>query len=285
MCILKTKIDFAALITVNNANPNGDPLNGNRPRTTYTGKGEISDVCIKRKIRNRLQDLGENIFVQSNDRTDDGYKSLSERASGEIKDFADNDEYSKKACEKWFDVRAFGQVFAVKSKGKENSGVSVGIRGPVTIHQAVSIDTVDINSMQITKSVNSETTETGKKSSDTMGSKHMVQFGLYEIKGSINVQLAEKTGFTEDDAEKIKECLKTLFINDCSSARPDGSMEVQKIYWWKHNCKDGQYSSKKVHDSLKITVKEGVKCPESFDDYDIRLENFEDLIPEEINGI
>lgn len=285
MCILKTKIDFAALITVNNANPNGDPLNGNRPRTTYTGKGEISDVCIKRKIRNRLQDLGENIFVQSNDRTDDGYKSLSERASGEIKDFADNDEYSKKACEKWFDVRAFGQVFAFKSKGKENSGVSVGIRGPVTIHQAVSIDTVDINSMQITKSVNSETTETGKKSSDTMGSKHMVQFGLYEIKGSINVQLAEKTGFTEDDAEKIKECLKTLFINDCSSARPDGSMEVQKIYWWKHNCKDGQYSSKKVHDSLKITVKEGVKCPESFDDYDIRLENFEDLIPEEINGI
>ena len=285
MCILKTKIDFAALITVNNANPNGDPLNGNRPRTTYTGKGEISDVCIKRKIRNRLQDLGENIFVQSNDRTDDGYKSLSERASGEIKDFADNDEYAKKACENWFDVRAFGQVFAFKSKGKENSGVSVGIRGPVTIHQAVSIDTVDINSMQITKSVNSETTETGKKSSDTMGSKHMVQFGLYEIKGSINVQLAEKTGFTEDDAEKIKECLKTLFINDCSSARPDGSMEVQKIYWWKHNCKDGQYSSKKVHDSLKITVKEGVKCPESFDDYDIRLENFEDLIPEEINGI
>ena len=204
MCILKTKIDFAALITVNNANPNGDPLNGNRPRTTYTGKGEISDVCIKRKIRNRLQDLGENIFVQSNDRTDNGYKSLSERASGEIKDFADNDEYAKKACEKWFDVRAFGQVFAFKSKGKENSGVSVGIRGPVTIHQAVSIDTVDINSMQITKSVNSETTETGKKSSDTMGSKHMVQFGLYEIKGSINVQLAEKTGFQKMMLKKSK---------------------------------------------------------------------------------
>ncbi len=285
MCILKNKIDFAVLITVNNANPNGDPLNGNRPRTTYTGKGEISDVCIKRKIRNRLQDLGENIFVQSSDRTSDGYKSLSDRASGEIKGYANNDEYAKKACEKWFDVRAFGQVFAYKNKDKDNPGVSVGVRGPVTIHQAVSIDTVDINTMQITKSVNSETTETGKKSSDTMGSKHMIQFGLYEIKGSINVQLAEKTGFTEDDAEKIKECFRTLFINDCSSARPDGSMEVQKIYWWKHSCKDGQYSSKKIHDSLKITVKEGVKCPESFEDYDIRLENFEDLIPEEINGI
>ena len=103
MCILKLKLISVALITVNNDKlANGDPLNGNRPRTTYTGKGEISDVCIKRKIRNRLQDLGENIFVQSNDRTDDGYKSLSERASGEIKDFADNDEYAKKACEKWF---------------------------------------------------------------------------------------------------------------------------------------------------------------------------------------
>lgn len=90
---------------------------------------------------------------------------------------------------------------------------------------------------------------------------------------------------SNNDAEKIKECFRTLFINDCSSARPDGSMEVQKIYWWKHNCKDGQYSSKKIHDSLKITVKEGVKCPESFDDYDIKLENFDDLIPEEINGI
>lgn len=286
MCILKNKIDFAVLVTVNNANPNGDPLNGNRPRTTYTGKGEISDVCIKRKIRNRLQDLGENIFVQSSDRTDDGYKSLSERASGEIKDYSNNDEYAKKACEKWFDVRAFGQVFAYKkSKDNDKSSVSVGVRGPVTIHQAASIDAVDINTMQITKSVNSEPTETGKKSSDTMGSKHMVQFGLYVIKGSINVQLAEKTGFTEDDAEKIKECFRTLFINDCSSARPDGSMEVQKIYWWKHNCKDGQYSSKKIHNSLKITVKEGVKCPESFDDYDIKLENFNDLIPEEINGI
>ena len=78
MSILKNKIDFAALVSVRNANPNGDPLNGNRPRTTYTGNGEISDVCIKRKIRNRLQDMGEKIFVQSNDRSDDGYTSLEE---------------------------------------------------------------------------------------------------------------------------------------------------------------------------------------------------------------
>jgi CRISPR-associated protein Csd2 len=283
MSILKNKIDFAALVSVRNANPNGDPLNGNRPRTTYTGNGEISDVCIKRKIRNRLQDMGEKIFVQSNDRSDDGYTSLSERASKTITEYSSNEEYAKKACQTWFDVRAFGQVFAFKSKDKDEDGVSVGVRGPVTVHQAISISPVDINSMQITKSVNSEPGE--KKGSDTMGSKHMVEFGLYLIKGSINVHLAEKTGFTEEDADKIKECLRNLFVNDCSSARPDGSMEVIKIYWWKHNNKTGQYSSAKVHRSLEVNLKDGVSYPSSIDDYEIRLLPLEGLEPEIIDGV
>lgn len=284
MNTLENKIDFVVLISVTNANPNGDPLNGNRPRTTYSGIGEISDVCIKRKIRNRLQDMGEAIFVQSADRCDDGFGSLSERASQTITDYSTNDEYAKLACEKWFDVRAFGQVFAYK-KGKEKDSVSVGVRGPVSIRQASSVSPVDINSMQITKSVNSESTEDGKKSSDTMGSKHMVEFGLYQIKGAINVQLAEKTGFTQEDAEKIKECLRTLFINDSSSARPDGSMEVLHLYWWQHNNKIGQYSSAKVHDSVKITLKEGVAAPQSVEDYDITLLPLDGLTPEIIDGI
>ena len=283
MSILTNKIDFAVLVTVKNANPNGDPLNGNRPRTTYTGLGEISDVCIKRKIRNRLQDMGEKIFVQSNDRSDDGFKSLSERASKNITEYASNDDYAVKACAKWIDVRTFGQVFAFKNAEKGKDGVSVGVRGPVTIHQSASISAIDINSMQITKSVNSEPAE--KKSSDTMGSKHMVEFGLYEIKGSINVQLAEKTGFSNDDAEKIKECLRTLFINDCSAARPDGSMEVVKIFWWKHNNKIGQYSSAKVHASLAVTPKDEKKYPVSIDDYNIELKELDGLVPEIIDGI
>lgn len=285
MGILENKIDFAVLVSVNNANPNGDPLDGNRPRTTYTGQGEISDVCIKRKIRNRLQDMGEKIFVQSNERADDGYKSLSERASKNIGDYSSMDEYAQKACGLWFDVRAFGQVFAFKAnkEDKNKEGVSVPVRGPVSIHQAISISPVDINSMQITKSVNSEPAD--KKSSDTMGSKHMVEFGLYLIKGSINVQLAEKTGFTEEDAEKIKEALRTLFENDASSARPDGSMEVLKVYWWRHNSKTGQYSSAKVHHSLKITLKENVDYPTSPDDYNIALTELDGLVPEIIDGI
>ena len=285
MSSLNNKIDFIVLARVTNANPNGDPLNGNRPRTTYTGQGEISDVCIKRKIRNRFQDMGENVFVQSADRSDDGYASLSERASGNITSYKSADDYAAQACEKWIDVRTFGQVFAFKNSGKKDKGdgVSVGVRGPVSIHQAVSCSPVDINSMQITKSVNSEPAE--KKSSDTMGMKHFVEFGLYKIKGSINVQLAEKTGFSEEDAEKLKEALRTLFINDASAARPDGSMEVVSVYWWRHSNKIGQYSAAKVHDSLKITLKEEVQIPASVDDYEITLENLPGLEPEIIAGM
>ncbi|MBP7187490.1 MAG: type I-C CRISPR-associated protein Cas7/Csd2 [Ruminococcus sp.] len=287
MGVLHNKIDFSMLITAKNANPNGDPLNGNRPRENYDGLGEISDVCIKRKIRNRLQDIGEKIFVQSDDRCDDGFDSLRARADGNeaIKAISkgkntDRDEYAKTACAEWIDVRSFGQVFAFKG-----DAVSVGVRGPVSIQQAVSVSPVDIVSMQITKSVNSEGGKEGK-ASDTMGMKHRVEFGLYVINGSINCQLAEKTGFTDEDAEKIKQALLTLFENDTSSARPDGSMEVCRLYWWKHEGKTPKYSSAKVHRQLEVKLKEGVSRPSSFDDYDVKLnqldgldcEKYEDLI-------
>ena len=249
MSALQNKIDFALVIAVNHANPNGDPLNGNRPRETYDGHGEISDVCLKRKIRNRMMDMGECVFVQSDDRATDGFHSLKERAEA-VKELKtkDKDEYARIACETWLDVRSFGQVFAFK--GGKDDGVSVGVRGPVSIHPAFSADPIEIDSVQITKSVNSE--PAAKKSSDTMGMKHRVNFGLYTTFGSINCQLAEKTGFSENDAEVIKKALISLFENDVSSARPEGSMEVLRLYWWRHNCKNGQYSSAKVHRLLKV---------------------------------
>lgn len=284
---LQNKIDFALIITATNANPNGDPLNGNRPRQDIDGHGEISDVCIKRKLRNRLQDMGEKVFVQSDDRCDDGIGSLHERvkANKTLTDLSkgkstNRDEFAKAACAEWIDVRSFGQVFAFK-----DDAVSVGVRGPVSIRQAVSVSPVDVISMQITKSVNSESGKEGK-ASDTMGTKHRVAFGLYVVNGSINCQLAEKTGFTEEDAEKIKQALLTLFENDSSSARPDGSMEVCRLYWWKHSCKTPKYSSAKVHRLLSVKTKNGVKRPACFNDYDIVLnsldgldvEKYEDLI-------
>ena len=284
MSMLENKIDFTVIITAKNANPNGDPLNGNRPRESFDGCGEISDVCIKRKIRNRLQDMGEKIFVQSDERCDDGADSLHTRAQKNeaLKNYlksknTDRDEFAKIACKEWIDVRSFGQVFAFKG-----DSVSVGVRGPVSIQQAISVSPVDIVSMQITKSVNGESGKEGK-ASDTMGTKHRVEFGLYVINGSINCQLAEKTGFTEEDAEKIKNALCTLFENDCSSARPEGSMEVCRVYWWKHDCRTPKVSSAKVHRSVKITLKDGIVKPSSFDDYDISVEPLEGAAPEIID--
>jgi len=288
---LKNKIDFPAIITASGANPNGDPLNRNIPRTTYSGLGEISDVCIKRKIRNRLLDMGESIFVQSEDKKVDGYASLRERAKAnkelsEAEKNKDKDQFVKVACKSWIDVRSFGQVFAFKGKKDESGdGLSVGVRGPVSVHPAFSVDSIDITSIQITKSVNSETTENAKKSSDTMGMKHRVDFGVYILKGSINVQLAELTGFSEEDAEKIKESIRTLFVNDSSSARPDGSMEVVKLYWWKHNSKIGQYSSAKVHRLLNVEKKPEVETPTSINDYNIKLDKLEGLCAEEYEGL
>lgn len=274
--MIDKKIDFLGIISVHNANPNGDPLSANRPRETYDGLGEITDVCLKRKIRNRLQDMGEEIFVKMTERADDGYNSLSERAKAEVKDYKTNDEYAKLACEHWLDVRAFGQVFAFKGASKKDS-VSVGVRGPVSIHPAFSVDPVDISSIQITKSVNSEPTKDGSKSSDTMGMKHRVDFGVYILKGSINCQLSEKTGFNEDDAKKIKEAIITIFENDASAARPDGSMTLEKLYWWTHSSKLGDYPSSKVHNQVQIKLKEGKDVASSIDDYIIDYQQLEKL--------
>lgn len=271
---LQHKIDFAVILTVDHANPNGDPLNGGRPRTDYEGFGEISDVCLKRKMRDRLLEAGQAIFVQSDDRKVDNMPSLAHRAMSkefglgeDAFQFAKKDkeqakkkaETMRKACAKWYDVRAFGQLFAFKGKSKKEDGeqgadadgVSIAIRGPVSVHTAISVEPVSVSSMQITKSVSGEG-DGSKKSSDTMGTKHRVDRGVYVFYGSINPQLAGRTGFSDEDAATLKSVLPRLFENDASSARPEGSMAVKTVFWWEHNCASGQFSSAKVHKSLTV---------------------------------
>ena len=278
MAVLTKKIDFIGFITVERSNPNGDPLNGNQPRTDYGGYGEISDVCLKRKLRNRLQDAGEKILVQSNERADDGCDSIRARveenpAMEKPLKMKDKEQgrtriFAEEACKAWIDVRAFGQVFALKEAKKQGiDSVSVGVRGPVTLHTAVSLDPVTITGVQITKSVNNEPGD--KKGSDTMGMKYRVDFGVYKFQGSINVQLAEKTGFSEEDAAKIKEALRTIFENDASSARPEGSMEMNRFYWIEHGSKTGNTPSAKVHRSVLAQKKEGIETPARIEDYTI----------------
>lgn len=255
---LEYKIDFAVIFSVKNANPNGDPLNGNRPRVDYEGFGEISDVCLKRKIRNRLLADGEPIFVQSDDNKIDGMTSLKNRAESDEYGLGKDAFNSKKtksmdaaklACKKWLDVRSFGQLFAFSGSGKD--GVSIPIRGPVTIHSAFSIEPVSVTSTQITKSVSGEG-DGSKKSSDTMGMKHRVDKAVYVTYGAMSPQLSERTGFSDQDAQTIKNVLPMLFEGDASSARPEGSMTVEKVIWWEHNSKSGQYSSAKVHRTLQV---------------------------------
>lgn len=280
---LSKKIDFALIIEVNRANPNGDPLNGNRPRTDYDGYGEITDVCLKRKIRDRLQDAGLPIFVQSEDRKCDAMTSLKNRAIDPIVGLGEEafkfdlkkgvtpEATARAACEKWFDVRAFGQVFAwsadkLGKKGKKveeadssaevgtNStanGVSLPIRGPVTIQSAFSVAPVSVSTTQITKSVNGDG-EGGRRSSDTMGMKHRVDRGIYVTFGAITPQLAERTGFSDADAEALKSILPRLFEGDASSARPEGSMRVLQWFWWEQQGKTPRHSSAKVHRSLTV---------------------------------
>ena len=286
MSTLQNKIDFALVLRVRNANPNGDPLNGNRPRTDYGGFGEITDVCLKRKLRDRVQESGHAIFVQSDDRKVDAETSLRNRAESETNGLgkeawnpkkSKKDETAKKACAKWFDVRAFGQVFAFGKDG-DASGVSIPVRGPVTVQSAFSKEIVGVTSTQITKSVSGEG-DGSKRGADTMGMKHRVDQGVYECYGSINPQLAERTGFSDADADVIKAILPRLFENDASSARPDGSMQVLSVVWWKHNCKAGQHSAAKVHDSLRnLLNKDG-----SFDKNALR-QALTGLEPEIIDG-
>ena len=291
MATLSKKIDFAVIIKVKNANPNGDPLNGNRPRTDYDGFGEISDVCLKRKIRDRLLEKGEKIFVQSDDNKIDNYPNLRKRAEAELGDIKNIRDIRNKACGTWFDVRAFGQIFPFKGSnkkskkkgaedvsgtGKSATGVSIGIRGPVSIHPAFSLE--DISSQIISEQIIKSTSLEGdgiNRQSDQMGMKHRIgKEVIYVTFGSMNPQLAERTGFSDEDAVVIKEILPKLFENDASSARPEGSMVVEELIWWEHKLgKVGQYSSAKVHRTLNV------KPDGSFE-----LETLSGLEPEIIEG-
>lgn len=264
--MINNKVDFIFTIEVEGANPNGDPLTGNMPRVDGRGYGEISDVCLKRKIRNRMQDMGHDIFVKAADRSDDGFKSLEKRFESSFDKTTDDDKVEKKANLQWMDIRSFGQVFTYQKR-------SLGIRGPVSISVAKSVDPIETTTMQITKSVSGMEPKSGKtRSADTMGSKHFVDYGVYVVNGSVNCYFAEKTGFDEEDLKVLKECIRTLFVNDVSSARPDGSMEVRDIYWFNHSSKVGDVSSGKIKDLLIHDELDMNALKVRYEDYNFRLD-------------
>lgn len=249
------KIDFAVVLNVDGANPNGDPLMGNRPRQDLDGYGEMTDVSIKRKIRNRLQDMEQNILMQDNGRSDDGFKSIKSRidSCSDLKKAISKKDASlsyQLACKKWIDARLFGSVFAFKGVSS-----SIGIRGAVSITHARSISPIFIEEQMITKSLNTDDTPDGRRDSTTMAYKYTVNRSAYVFYGSVWPQLAEKNGVTDADIELLKEALISLFDSDASSTRPGGSMNVGHVFWWEHNGKQGNYPSGKVFRSLKLEPK------------------------------
>lgn len=262
--MMEHKIDFMVTVEVREANVNGDPLSGNMPRTDAKGYGLMSDVSIKRKIRNRMQDMGHKVFVQANDRIEDGLNSLEKRFKAQFSGKEADEEINEKANQIWLDVRSFGQVFTyLKDR-------SFAIRGPVSVSMARSLEPIIISSLQITRSTNGvEPKKAGGRSSDTMGTKHFVDYGVYVIKGSINANFAEKAGFSAEDATVIKEALVSLFENDASAARPEGSMRVREVFWFTHSNKLGNVSSARIFDLLEFDKEKQDK--DSYEDYAIHL--------------
>ena len=274
--MLENKIDFMVTIEVREANANGDPLSGNMPRTDAKGHGLISDVAIKRKIRNRMQDFGHPTFVQAGDRIEDEFRSLEKRFSNQFNAKDSDEDIEEKANKLWLDVRLFGQVFTYLKK-------SIGVRGPVSINMAKSLEPIVISSLQITRSTNGmEAKNESGRSSDTMGMKYFVDYGVYLLKGSINPNFAEKTGFSTEDVEVIKQALVSLFENDASSARPEGSMRVREVFWFTHSNKLGNISSARVFDLFEFDKENQEK--NTYEDYGIHL-NQEKLAEYENKGL
>lgn len=274
--MLENKIDFMVTIEVREANANGDPLSGNMPRTDAKGHGLISDVAIKRKIRNRMQDFGHPTFVQAGDRIEDEFRSLEKRFSNQFNAKDSDEDIEEQANKLWLDVRSFGQVFTYLKK-------SIGVRGPVSINMAKSLEPIVISSLQITRSTNGmEAKNESGRSSDTMGMKYFVDYGVYLLKGSINPNFAEKTGFSTEDVEVIKQALVSLFENDTSSARPEGSMRVREVFWFTHSNKLGNISSARVFDLFEFDKENKEK--NTYEDYGIHL-NQEKLSEYENKGL
>ena len=264
------RIDFMGLISVSMANPNGDPLNCNIPRTDCEGYGIISDVCIKRKLRDRLAESGEDILIMPQK---DPYDCLAQRIQelGAL----DNSEFVDAAARRWYDVRAFGQVFC--GTGKRGSR-SVSVRGAVTIQRAVSVDPVEIVELPLTRCVNGA--QVCGKSSDTMGSRAYVGYGLYLLKGSVCAAYAKRNGFSAEDTEKLLGILPRMFDNDASAARPEGSMVVERLYIWRHGSALGRYPAAKVFSTIRPRLREGCTSPRCFADYIIEEQHLDGLTPE-----
>lgn len=284
MSAINNRYEFLILFDVENGNPNGDPDAGNMPRVDpETSNGIVTDVCIKRKIRNYVElvkenEPGFNIIIKPdrplNSKFKDAYDELGLGKSKKGKNL-DNEKSARDfMCKNYYDVRTFG---AVMSTGDYSCGI---VRGPVQINFARSIDPIFPQDITITRQA--KTDEKRMEGGDTeMGKKSIVPYGLYKAEGYISAMLAQKvTGFSDEDLELLWEAIINMFEHDRSAAR--GKMTLRKLYIFKHNSAIGNIPASILFDKIKISKKDEIITPRSFNDYSITID---ENMPEDVEFI
>ena len=268
---IKNRYDFVYLFDVQDGNPNGDPDGDNAPRTDYeTGQGLVTDVCLKRKVRNYVQiKMGEDqlnqIFVKEgavlNNEIKKAYKALDLKPKEKGKESDNKDKARQYMCEHYYDIRTFG---AVMSTG-DNAGQ---VRGAVQLTFARSIDPVVTSEHTVTRMA--VTDEKDKEKERTMGRKATVPYGLYRAHGFISAALARETTFSEDDLDLLWEALKNMFDLDRSAAR--GLMAARRLIVFKHKDDLGNAPAHKLFELVKVEAKDPSRPARSFSDYEITID-------------
>jgi len=273
MSELKNRFDFVYIFDVQDGNPNGDPDAGNLPRIdAETGMGLVTDVCLKRKVRNYVQMAKEckdgfDIFIKEkavlNNLIDSSYDDDSVKSKEKQEE--KTEAARKVMCSRYYDVRTFG---AVMSTGK-NAGQ---VRGPIQLTFARSVDPINSSEHSITRMAVTTEKEAEKQSGDnrTMGRKSTVPYGLYVCHGFVSANLAAQTGFSEDDLVLFWEALKNMFDVDRSAAR--GLMSAQKLIVFKHDSALGNAPANQLFDLVHVEKKADVDVPRKFGDYVVSIE-------------
>ena len=278
---IKNRYEFVILFDVENGNPNGDPDAGNMPRIDpETGYGLVTDVCLKRKIRNYVEtakegESGYGIYIKDSvplNRSDlEACKAVGvdEKKLKEAK--KDDEKLDKKLrdfmCSNFYDIRTFGAVMTTFVKGALNCGQ---VRGPVQLGFARSIDPILPQEVTITRVAITTEADAEKKGTE-MGRKYIVPYGLYRAEGYISANLARKTtGFSEDDLALLWQAILNMFELDRSAAR--GNMAVRELIVFKHDSELGNAPAYKLFDLVKVARKDGVTAPRAYSDYTVTLD-------------
>ena len=273
---IKNRYEFVVLFDVENGNPNGDPDAGNMPRTDpETSIGIVTDVCIKRKIRNYVELAkenvpGYNILIKAdkalNTKFTEAYTELGLKTGQKGKNASDVEQAKKYICDNYFDVRTFG---AVMSTGNDPCGI---VRGPVQLTFAKSISPVYPQDLPITRQAKTTIGRQQDAGSTEMGKKSVISYGLYRAEGYISAMLAQKvTGFSEDDLELLWNAIINMFEHDRSAAR--GKMTVHKLYIFKHQNALGNAPAGVLFDKINVQKKADVTIPRKFSDYEISIDS------------